>query len=87
MLSINFHSIALLFVALVPMVSAAPQSIPITGLLSGQGMFFIPLRDPTIIAHRDKGTWYEQGLGACGVLENDSEFVVAIGHALFDAYP
>ncbi|KIP02689.1 hypothetical protein PHLGIDRAFT_48718, partial [Phlebiopsis gigantea 11061_1 CR5-6] len=32
-------------------------------------------------------TWYEQGLGACGVQENDSELVVAIGHALFDGYP
>ncbi|KIP02690.1 hypothetical protein PHLGIDRAFT_284161 [Phlebiopsis gigantea 11061_1 CR5-6] len=69
MLNLTVHSILSLFVAAASTVFAAPQSVPITGILSGQG------------------TWYEQGLGACGFLENDSEFVVAIGHTLFDTYP
>ncbi|KIP11265.1 hypothetical protein PHLGIDRAFT_64030 [Phlebiopsis gigantea 11061_1 CR5-6] len=33
------------------------------------------------------GTWYETGLGACGIENSDSDLIVAAGHGLFDAYP
>lgn len=33
------------------------------------------------------GTWYNTGLGACGKTNNDTEFVVAVPFALYDAYP
>lgn len=32
------------------------------------------------------GTWYETGLGACGWVNKDSDYIVAIGHGLFDQY-
>ncbi|KAF8481176.1 RlpA-like double-psi beta-barrel-protein domain-containing protein-containing protein [Russula ochroleuca] len=33
------------------------------------------------------GTFYGTGLGACGVTNKDTEFIVAVSHVLFDSYP
>ncbi|KAG2366614.1 barwin-like endoglucanase, partial [Suillus spraguei] len=33
------------------------------------------------------GTYYETGLGACGVTNTDSDYIAAVSHLLFDAYP
>ncbi|KAM9908754.1 hypothetical protein OXX79_000170 [Metschnikowia pulcherrima] len=32
------------------------------------------------------GTWYYTGLGACGWVNTDQDYIVAIGHGLFDQY-
>ncbi|KAM9926206.1 hypothetical protein OXX59_003375 [Metschnikowia pulcherrima] len=32
------------------------------------------------------GTWYYTGLGACGWVNTDNDYIVAIGHGLFDQY-
>lgn len=32
------------------------------------------------------GTWYETGLGACGWVNKDTDYIAAIGHGLFDQY-
>ncbi|THH30081.1 hypothetical protein EUX98_g4101 [Antrodiella citrinella] len=33
------------------------------------------------------GTFYETGLGACGITNVDTDFIAAIGFAAFDSYP
>ncbi|KAI9508783.1 RlpA-like double-psi beta-barrel-protein domain-containing protein-containing protein [Russula earlei] len=53
-------------------------------------------RSPTV-AHRPphsilngglgEGTYFGTGLGACGIVNNDSEFIVAVSQYLFDTYP
>ncbi|KAG2118444.1 RlpA-like double-psi beta-barrel-protein domain-containing protein-containing protein [Suillus clintonianus] len=34
-----------------------------------------------------QGTFYATGLGACGITNNDSQYIAAVSHLLFDAYP
>lgn len=33
------------------------------------------------------GTFYDTGLGACGITNNDNDFIAAIGHGGFDSFP
>ncbi|KZT72743.1 hypothetical protein DAEQUDRAFT_663502, partial [Daedalea quercina L-15889] len=33
------------------------------------------------------GTYYEAGLGACGITNTDTDYIVAVSEDLFDAYP
>lgn len=33
------------------------------------------------------GTFYETGLGACGITNVDSDFIAAVGYQFFDNYP
>ena len=40
-----------------------------------------------LFANDPAATWYETGLGACGITNSDSDLIVAVGHGLFDAYP
>lgn len=35
--------------------------------------------------HEGDGTYYDTGLGACGITSTDSDYIVAISHVLFDA--
>jgi len=37
--------------------------------------------------HTGEGTYYETGLGACGVTNNDGQNIVAMSKLLFDTYP
>ncbi|KAI0754121.1 hypothetical protein C8Q80DRAFT_346914 [Daedaleopsis nitida] len=37
--------------------------------------------------HTGEGTWYPTGLTACGIVNDDSEYIVALSHLLFDTYP
>ncbi|KAI0343388.1 barwin-like endoglucanase [Trametopsis cervina] len=32
-------------------------------------------------------TWFNTGLGACGINSNDAQFVVAISQSLYDTWP
>ncbi|EIW81905.1 plant expansin [Coniophora puteana RWD-64-598 SS2] len=32
-------------------------------------------------------TWYQTGLGACGVVNKNTDFIAAVSHSLFDTYP
>ena len=32
-------------------------------------------------------TYYTTGLGACGITNTDSDYIVAVSHDLFDNYP
>jgi hypothetical protein len=34
-----------------------------------------------------QGTFYATGLGACGITNNDNDFIAAVSHLLFDQYP
>jgi len=34
-----------------------------------------------------QGTFYETGLGACGIVNTDHDFIVAVSHLLYDAFP
>jgi len=34
-----------------------------------------------------QGTYYETGLGACGITNNDSQYIAAASELLFDTYP
>ncbi|KAG1757490.1 RlpA-like double-psi beta-barrel-protein domain-containing protein-containing protein [Suillus lakei] len=34
-----------------------------------------------------QGTFYETGLGACGITNTDSDYIAAVSHLLFDAFP
>ncbi|KAG5342393.1 hypothetical protein C0989_002228 [Termitomyces sp. Mn162] len=34
-----------------------------------------------------QGTFYATGLGACGIVNNDSQHIAAVSHLLFDAFP
>jgi len=34
-----------------------------------------------------QGTYYGTGLGACGITNNDSQYIAAVSHLLFDTYP
>ncbi|KII84077.1 hypothetical protein PLICRDRAFT_179759 [Plicaturopsis crispa FD-325 SS-3] len=38
-------------------------------------------------AYSGDGTWYETGLGACGIYNTDSDKIVAASARLFDTYP
>jgi len=33
------------------------------------------------------GTFYTTGLGACGIINNDSQYIAAVSHLLFDNFP
>ena len=86
MFSLTLRSTLLLAAGAASFVAAAPQSVPITGTHTGQGNLTLTLC--MIFANKFVATWYDsQGIGACGVAETESEFVVAIGHNLFDNYP
>ncbi|KAI8980645.1 RlpA-like double-psi beta-barrel-protein domain-containing protein-containing protein [Trametes punicea] len=37
--------------------------------------------------HIGDGTFYSTGLGSCGVTNTDTDFIVAVSHLLYDAYP
>ncbi|KAH9944071.1 RlpA-like double-psi beta-barrel-protein domain-containing protein-containing protein [Epithele typhae] len=37
--------------------------------------------------HTGQATYYATGLGACGITNTDSDFIVAVSHELFDNYP
>jgi len=34
-----------------------------------------------------EGTYYATGLGACGITNYDSDFIVAVSHIMFDSFP
>lgn len=34
-----------------------------------------------------EGTYYDTGLGACGITNNDSDYIAAVSHLLFDNFP
>jgi len=34
-----------------------------------------------------QGTFYGTGLGACGITNNDGQYIAAVSHLLFDAFP
>ena len=36
---------------------------------------------------RGPATWTNEGLGACGVVSNDTDLVVAVSQEFFDAWP
>ena len=33
------------------------------------------------------GTWYNTGLGSCGITNTDSDLIAAVSHILYDSYP
>jgi len=37
--------------------------------------------------HSGDGTWYNTGLGACGITSVDTDFIVAVNGNLFNNYP
>ncbi|KAI0820941.1 plant expansin [Irpex lacteus] len=37
--------------------------------------------------HTGEGTYYATGLTACGVTNNDSEYIAAVSHLLYDSFP
>ncbi|KAK6987815.1 DPBB-1 domain-containing protein, partial [Favolaschia claudopus] len=37
--------------------------------------------------HRGDVTWYEQGLGACGDIYDDSSMTAAVSHLMYDQWP
>ncbi|KAG9080435.1 hypothetical protein FRC06_006588 [Ceratobasidium sp. 370] len=37
-------------------------------------------------AHTGEATFYATGLGACGITNNDSQFIAAVSHLLFDGF-
>jgi hypothetical protein len=34
-----------------------------------------------------QGTFYATGLGACGITNNDSQYIAAVSYLLFDTFP
>lgn len=36
--------------------------------------------------HYGEGTYYDTGLGACGIVNVDTDYIVALSHSLFDQY-
>jgi expansin (peptidoglycan-binding protein) len=34
-----------------------------------------------------EGTYYATGLGACGITNNDSDYICAVSHLMFDSFP
>jgi hypothetical protein len=48
--------------------------------------YFFSFAVPGLICHCE-GTYYETGLGACGVTNNDGQNIVAMSKLLFDTYP
>lgn len=36
--------------------------------------------------HSGDGTYYDTGLGACGIVNVDTDYIVALSHSLFDQY-
>lgn len=34
-----------------------------------------------------QGTFYATGLGACGIVNKDTDYIAAVSHLLFDNYP
>jgi len=34
-----------------------------------------------------QGTYYSTGLGACGITNQDTDYIAAVSHLLFDAFP
>ncbi|KAJ3796325.1 barwin-like endoglucanase [Lentinula aff. detonsa] len=35
----------------------------------------------------DSASFYQPGLGACGIVNTDNDLIVAMNHIVFDAYP
>ncbi|GJJ08849.1 hypothetical protein Clacol_003069 [Clathrus columnatus] len=61
----------------------APSPSPSPPASSGGGSS----SNPYTGSHSGDGTFYATGLGACGITNNDSQFIVAISHILFDNAP
>ncbi|EGW30745.1 uncharacterized protein SPAPADRAFT_62602 [Spathaspora passalidarum NRRL Y-27907] len=40
---------------------------------------------PSGSIHHGQGTYYDTGMGACGVVSSDSDYIIAISHTMFDA--
>ncbi|KAH8998968.1 expansin family protein [Lactarius hatsudake] len=34
-----------------------------------------------------QGTWYNPGLGSCGITNSDTDYIAAVSHVLYDSYP
>lgn len=34
-----------------------------------------------------QGTWFNPGLGSCGIMNTDSDYIAAVSHILYDSYP
>jgi len=51
----------------------------------GDGMFLLPFLEMRLIF--SVGTYYETGLGACGIYNVDSDYIVAVAAQTFDSYP
>ncbi|KAG6897356.1 hypothetical protein C0992_002282 [Termitomyces sp. T32_za158] len=48
-----------------------------------------PVNAPSFLVgtQTGQGTFYSTGLGACGIVNKDTDFIAAVSHSLFDAFP
>ncbi|KAF9242865.1 hypothetical protein BU15DRAFT_60158 [Melanogaster broomeanus] len=60
--------------------SAAPAQTGSSSSNSGEPSYMIGTQS-------GQGTYYETGLGACGITNNDSQYIAAASELLFDSYP
>ncbi|KAJ7751937.1 hypothetical protein DFH07DRAFT_960773 [Mycena maculata] len=82
----RFHIILLLLSSVFMAAYSAP--IRAAQTCSGDGGSAAYLRKVLIENHVPfPGTFYEPGLGACGVTNNAKQLIVAVGHGVFDSYP
>ncbi|KAI0665505.1 RlpA-like double-psi beta-barrel-protein domain-containing protein-containing protein [Trametes maxima] len=49
--------------------------------------FAVPLSPRAAISGTGDATLYSTGLGACGIVNTDADFVVAVDHQTFDTFP
>lgn len=85
---VAFTPLILLLSALATSISAAPTPTSRAASKSGQGQqIFISDSDELHPLAVFLGTFFEPGLGACGIHNSSKDMIVAVSQQLFDSFP
>ncbi|KAJ4471513.1 barwin-like endoglucanase [Lentinula aciculospora] len=78
-------AIAISGLALIPIIVAVPTSSNVTPITSVQVDLNHTLVQREV--YTGSATYYQTGLGACGVINNNAQSIAAVSAELFDSYP
>jgi len=72
-----------------PSDTPAPQAAPAPTTTSEPSSSNIGSGGPSYLYGTQTGdaTYYSTGLGACGIVNHDTDYIAAVSHLLFDTYP
>ncbi|KAF5385546.1 hypothetical protein D9757_006762 [Collybiopsis confluens] len=71
----KFSAVVAVVVSSVALLAVPATAIPINTTVSARATF------------AGDGTFYEAGIGACGIVNTDADLIAAVGHGTFDTFP